>query len=175
MPTLLICVIGQIAEKKQRLSSKKLAAEVPNEQLHFYIADRPADRGKFHMVGARGVFTSHRNVLELAIESKLQNVLVFEDDVAFRSITDVHIARIIAQLSEANWDLMFFGYTFPPDKKLPEGLIPWASQTLGTHFYAVTVLSWAACLNICESASRARLETLNAAQHQPTEFIIAFD
>jgi hypothetical protein len=112
-------------------------SDIPNDQIHFYTAIRPTDKGNFHSLGARGVFTSHQDVLKLAIESKIRNVLVFEDDIAFRAIPDANIAQIMAQLSEKRWDLIFFGYTFPADEHLEGALIPWPNQTLGTHFYAV--------------------------------------
>jgi hypothetical protein len=114
-----------------------IGLDIPNEQVRFYTATRPADRGNYHSVGARGAFTSHRNVLELAAADKLRNVLVFEDDVAFRDVGEDYIAKIIAQLSEENWDLLYFGYASPSDQALVGPLIPWTRITIGTHFYAV--------------------------------------
>jgi len=116
---------------------KKIGLNIPNEQVHFYTATRPTERGTFHSLGARGAFTSHRNVLELAATDKLQNVLVFEDDVSFRNVGEDCISQIIAQLSDRNWDLLYFGYISPSDKALVGPLMPWTHITLGTHFYAV--------------------------------------
>jgi len=115
----------------------KIGLTIPNDQVRFYTATRPTDRGNFHSVGARGAFTSHRNVLDLAAADKLQNVLVFEDDVSFRNVGDDCISQIIARLSDKDWDLIFFGYTSPSDQALIGPLIPWKRITIGTHFYAV--------------------------------------
>ena len=115
----------------------KIGLTIPNEQVRLYTATRPTHRGNFHSLGARGAFSSHRNVLELAAKDKLQNVLVFEDDVSFRDVGDDCITQIIACLSDKDWDLIYFGYNSPLDQALVGPLIPWTSITIGTHFYAV--------------------------------------
>lgn len=115
----------------------KIGLSIPNDQVRFYTATRPTERGNFHSVGARGAFTSHRNVLDQALADKLQNVLVFEDDVSFRNVGESCISQIIARLSHTDWDLIYFGYVTPSDQALAGPLIPWKDITIGTHFYAV--------------------------------------
>lgn len=116
---------------------KQAGLSIPDDKVRFYAATRPAERAQFHSIGARGVFTSHRNVLELAVKDRLRNVLVFEDDVSFRDVGERFLAKLLDQLSKTDWDLLYFGYASPPDDQLTGPLLPWKDITLGTHFYAV--------------------------------------
>lgn len=127
-------------DRKQEVVGEfgKIGLTIPDDHVRFYTATRPTDRGNFPSAGARGVFTSHRNVLELAAKDKLQNVLVFEDDIAFRNVGNDCISQVIRRLHEIDWDLIYFGYylrTNPPPLLGP--LVPWKEITIGTHFYAV--------------------------------------
>lgn len=115
----------------------KIGLTIPNDLIRFYTATRPTERGNFHSVGARGAFSSHRNVLDMAAADKLRNVLVFEDDVSFRDVGDDCISQIITRLSETDWDLIYFGYVSPADQASAGSLIPWKDITIGTHFYGV--------------------------------------
>ncbi len=111
---------------------------IPNERVRFYAAVRPSDKGNFYALGARGSFNSHRNVLKLAAADGLRNVLVFEDDIAFRSVPAIVIDNIVAHLSQENWDVVYFGYLKPRSTVLKGGpLAVWPNDTLGGHFYAV--------------------------------------
>jgi len=116
---------------------QQIGLSIPDDKVRFYTATRPTERAQFHSIGARGVFTSHRNILELAVKDRLRNVLVFEDDVSFRDVGERFIARLLAQISGLEWDLLYFGYASPPDEQLSGPLLPWKDITLGTHFYAV--------------------------------------
>ena len=115
----------------------RIGIEIPSTKVRFYDAVRPLDKGVFHQIGARGTFTSHRDILSIANKDGLRNVLVLEDDVSFRSIDEKHFESLIAKLSQNQWDIIYFGYLVPSDDNLVGPLLPWVQKTLGGHFYGV--------------------------------------
>jgi hypothetical protein len=136
---------------------KRIGIDVPNEKVRFYTATRPTDRGAFVNPGTRGNFTSHRNVLDLAHRDRLRNVLVFEDDVSFRSEKRGLEEELLTRLSGEDWDVMYFAYLSPADDTLRGPLIQWPNDVIGAHFYAVngrfigTMLQY---MNECELRPR---------------------
>lgn len=115
----------------------KAGIPVPGDRIAFYSAERPAERGDFPTVGARGSFTSHWEVLRLAVRDGLRNVLVFEDDVFFRLVDEAAVDRILQYLDRAEWDIVYFGYLQPDHVDLAGPLASWQGTTIGGHFYAV--------------------------------------
>jgi hypothetical protein len=133
---------------------RRVGTEIPNEKVRFYTATRPSEKGGFDSVGTRGCFTSHRNVLGLANRDSLRNVLVFEDDVSFRSVGDAFEEQLLAQLTREDWDLVFFAYASPPDHALKGPLTRWSNDIRGTHFYGVNgafIRTMLLFMNECES------------------------
>jgi hypothetical protein len=116
---------------------RKRGIDIPNPKVQFFTADRPNERGDFPTLGARGSFTSHREILRLAVRDSLRNVLVFEDDVLFKSISAAAIDRILDALDRTPWDVVYFGYVMPDDKALSGPLTAWKDKTIGGHFYGV--------------------------------------
>jgi glycosyl transferase, family 25 len=114
---------------------QKVGINFPNEKVLFFTATRPLDKGGFSNVGLRGCFTSHREILEIAEKDGIRNVLIFEDDVSFRSVENGQ--QIINQLACEDWDVVYFGYLAPLDHGLAGPLMPWSTDISGTHFYAV--------------------------------------
>src|SRR5947209_2748568 len=110
---------------------------IPNGKVQFYTAVRHTDKAGFPDVGTRGNFDSHRRVLEIANEERLRNVLIFEDDVCFRSIGDSFKQQLVAQLLREEWDVVCFGYLVPSDAGLAGPLLRWQDDFLGAQFYAV--------------------------------------
>lgn len=136
---------------------RRVGVNIPNEKVRFYTAIRPTDKAGFVNIGTRGNFTSHRNVLELASRDHLRNVLVFEDDVSFRSVEDDFEQNLVKQLSREDWDVVYFAYLSPPDHALKGPLTRWPNDIIGAHFYAVngkfigTMLQY---MNECELRPR---------------------
>jgi hypothetical protein len=114
----------------------RIGIDVPTASVRFFYGSRPTERGEFYAIGAKGSFYSHRNVLKLALKNRAKNVLVFEDDVAFRNKTE-HIDQILDLLSKIQWDIIYFGYCSPRDEGLTGPLHAWPGDTIGGHFYAV--------------------------------------
>jgi hypothetical protein len=115
----------------------KIGFRIPNQNIVFYEAKRPSEKGNFPDVGTRGNFESHRNVLDLALKERLRNVLIFEDDVSFRSIDEDVERRIVSRLQVEDWDVIYFGYCKPSDYGLSGPLMPWSNDVIGAHCYAV--------------------------------------
>ncbi len=115
----------------------KIGIRIPNERVRFYSAERVLEKGEFPDVGARGCFNSHRNVLDLAHKDRLHNVLIFEDDVSFRSVGDEIERQILSRLQIEDWDVIHFGYLEPSDSNFRGPLMPWRKRVIGAHFYAV--------------------------------------
>jgi glycosyl transferase, family 25 len=125
---------------RRRLAERefhKIGITIPNNKIQFYTAIRPIDKGVFQDIGTRGCFTSHKNILEIAHRDGLQNVLVFEDDVSFRSAGNAFGRQLISQLRHEDWDLAFFGYNSPLDEDLTGPWMRWQGDILGAHFFAV--------------------------------------
>jgi glycosyl transferase, family 25 len=130
---------------------------IPNERVRFYTAKRPTDKGNFVTLGMRGCFTSHLEVLEDAQRDNLRNVLVFEDDVSFRDIGVDFQNRLLDDLSQRRWDLLWLGYLRPEDVTLAGPLARWGNDILGAHTYAVNgpfISAMAQYMQDCERRPR---------------------
>ena len=71
-------------------------------RIAFFKAIRPADRGDFTSVGARGVYESQSAILKEA-GRKQQSVLILEDDCDFTSKASSYVA-------DSTWDIVYGGY-----------------------------------------------------------------
>jgi len=116
---------------------RRVGISIPNDKVRFFNAVRPSDKGGFQDIGTRGCFNSHRSILEIANQENLRNILIFEDDVSFRSISATFERHLMAQLSDEDWDVVFFGYSMPSDEFLTGPLMRWPNDIRSTHFYGV--------------------------------------
>lgn len=125
---------------RQREVLEEFAAvgvDTARHRLEFYLADRPVSQGGFPTLGARGCFTSHREVLRQAIAAGAQSVLVFEDDVFLRRTSAVAIDALVMAMNSTLWDIIYFGY-LKPESVSPAGpLTAWQGLTIGGHFYGI--------------------------------------
>jgi len=147
------------ADRRRQVEDEfcSVGVAVPNDKVRFYSSVRPVDKGPFTDIGTRGCFESHRNILQLADREGLRNVLIFEDDVSFRSVGPDLERRLIARLSEVDWDVVCFGYLAPSDDKLGGPLVRWPQDIIGAHFYAVNgkfIHGMLEYMQACESRSR---------------------
>ena len=134
---------------------------IPNEKIHFYTAVRPTDKAGFIDAGTRGNFTSHRNVLALANQDRLGNVLIFEDDVSFRNVGASFQEEIIKRLRQQDWDVVLFAYLVPADESLAGPFLEWTKDIVGAHFYAVNgkfIPKMLQYMNQCELRPRGHRE-----------------
>lgn len=134
--------IIHLRERKDRYRDtlkelKKQGVASDLDQVVFYSTERPTEQGDFPTLGARGSFTSHTNVMKLALEQNLDRVLVMEDDIAILNTVKTHGLEVVKHLENIPWDIVYFGYLVP--KHLPPGppLVPYHGPTQGGHFYGV--------------------------------------
>lgn len=133
---------------------RRVGVEVSgSDKVSFYTAFRPSDSGSFEDVGTRGCFESHRGVLELALQNHFKNVLIFEDDVCFRYISEGFEQQLISLISGEAWDILYLGYGYPNDDGLTGPLLKWTNDIQGSHFYAVNgpfIETFFNYMNACE-------------------------
>jgi glycosyl transferase family 25 len=117
---------------------KSIGIHIPNDKIRYFSAQRMTERGGFVDVGTRGNYDSHRAVLKLAVQDRLSNILVVEDDVSFRSIGNAFKDQLVAQLSRQEWDVVCLGYAKPDDKSLTgDTLQQLQTDFLGAQLYGV--------------------------------------
>lgn len=71
-------------------------------RVAFFRAIRPDDAGDFTSIGARGVYASHRIILEEAVAAG-ESVLILEDDCDFAG-------PVTTYATEDDWDIFYGGY-----------------------------------------------------------------
>lgn len=112
-------------EMAQQLKRVGLSFDSPS--VHLFPAIRPADKGGFESIGARGCFMSHLAILKAANGSR--NVLILEDDLNF--------ATSLASIAlPESWDIFYGGalHTLEPAGKLTN--VPSNHVIQCSHFVA---------------------------------------
>ena len=137
-----VYIINLISRPDRKIDTikefKRINIHIPNNNIEFYHAVKPENRGNYRTNGARGIHFSHRSIFEDAIKNRYNKVLIFEDDVLFkRNITNEHENKIIKDLDLLNWDIVMFGYLMPKKKIDGFGIVPYPDITRGTHFYGI--------------------------------------
>ncbi len=110
--------------------------EINSDKVTFFEAVTPDDPKGFPNKGARGCFLSHLTILEHAIETKVPNLLILEDDICFSKHIAEYGTKCIKELQNMEWDLVYFGHTFENLQGEIEWL-PLKEPTQLSHFYAV--------------------------------------
>jgi hypothetical protein len=127
-------------EDRRQLIVKELEeAEMPlmPHKIEIFPAIRPDEAGGFPSIGARGCFSSHVAILKQAKDKGLSNILIVEDDLEISPKLTTHQAVIVEQLSQQDWDFVYFGHLEEVEQKSPVGLVPFSGKMRTTHFYAV--------------------------------------
>ncbi len=91
--------------------------------VELFPAVRPADRGDFPSIGARGCFMSHLGIIERAVGLGLTRILILEDDMDWtRVITNIS-GEDLRLLTETDWHFLHGGQvTGPPKEASPFGM-----------------------------------------------------
>lgn len=89
---------------------KSIGSDLITGKVELFPAIKPHDYGDFPSQGVLGCFLSHLQVLKLAREENLKNVLIIEDDLAIsRRIR--RISSILPDfLNDRDWDIIFLGF-----------------------------------------------------------------
>jgi len=125
---------------RRREMERELALAGPSlapEHVEFFPAVRPDDAGPFPSIGARGCFLSHLEILKIARERGLRNVLFMEDDLAVSPKFKTHSNAIAELLRSTEWDIVYLGHVIPVAETDTIHLIPYHEYLMTTHFYVV--------------------------------------
>lgn len=106
-------------------------------KLEFFPAIRPDSAADFPSIGARGCFMSHLQVLKMAREQGLANVLIMEDDVLMSRDFNTYEASLIQQLSQTEWGIAYFGYPIKLSTPVTGQFVPLTESIHTAHFYSV--------------------------------------
>jgi len=94
--------------REMAVQLKLIGLEVDDPLVQIFPATRPADRGAFSSIGARGCFLSHLGVLKDAVAKGYRSILILEDDVDWtRAVLDKK-ARLDA-LVQTDWTYLHGG------------------------------------------------------------------
>ena len=94
-------------EVEQQLNRFGLSLDHPAVTL--VPASRPADRGEFPNVGARGCFESHLITLRAALDAGHQHFLILEDDADFSDDLDSRLDALSEAAQGLDWGI-FYGW-----------------------------------------------------------------
>jgi hypothetical protein len=106
-------------------------------KVEMFAAIRPKEPMGFPSIGARGCFLSHLGILNLAIERKLRNVLVVEDDLALSTLMHTHLSDLVRELESRTWGIVYLGHVEQVSESGPPRLTPIDRPLMTSHFYAV--------------------------------------
>ncbi|NJL23200.1 MAG: glycosyltransferase family 25 protein [Leptolyngbyaceae cyanobacterium SM1_3_5] len=100
----------RIDRRRKMKQELKMLGLVEPSRVAFFSAIKPADKGDFPGLGARGCFLSHLAVLREAERKNLDNVLIMEDDLLFTRFLIQQQDEIVNELQQLNWDIAYLGH-----------------------------------------------------------------
>lgn len=106
-------------DRRRALERELQSLGLSSSRVQFFSAIRPASKGEFSSIGARGCYESHLQILREARESG-RSVLILEDDCTF----DLDALECVTPMT---WDIFYGGY-YPAD---PTDLA--TSDIIGSH------------------------------------------
>lgn len=116
----------------------RVGLRVDGEKIRYLRAIRPDDAGLFPSLGARGCFMSHLSILNDAIDSGLDTILVMEDDLAIDERFTQAQPEMCRALREERWHFAYLGHVYPlPDDGGKPGWHASQHPLATTHFYAL--------------------------------------
>ena len=91
----------------------------------------------FSLLGMCGCMLSHRAIVESAREARLENVLVFEDDIKVIPANIDSVDGTLQELAELDWDVFYLGATYLfPLKAMSRHLVNVVNGAYATHAIA---------------------------------------
>jgi glycosyl transferase family 25 len=120
-----------------------------HHKVHRFDAIRPTDAGDFPTVGTRGCFMSHLGVLQEAMKSGHQRILILEDDLDFSSDFSERWPQTACALKTQPWGLFYGCYEIPhadqPQIQRPVFVAPAEMPIMLAAFVAIQGEAIAAC------------------------------
>lgn len=143
-----LAFVINLPERQDRLRSagnefERVGWTIGPTGVRLFPACRFDDPAGFPSAGIRGCFQSHYECLRTARAEEKRNVLIFEDDIALTSALPRLTPSIIRQLTDEEWDFVFFGHeNTGPIEAAHSGteevkLVPYTAELINAHFYAV--------------------------------------
>jgi glycosyl transferase family 25 len=133
------------ADRRREASEEfaRLGLAIDGDRIAFHEACRPNDPGGFQTIGTRGCFFSHLQVLELALNDGVGNILILEDDLDFSHNVESLIPVALDKLAEHPWGIFYGGLlacSNPSERAVAAPL--WRASpdngVLGAHFLALS-------------------------------------
>jgi hypothetical protein len=131
-----------LAERKDRRRAivgelERAGMPLSAGRVEIFPAIKPADRLGFQSVNVLGCFLSHYRILVEALQRKLPNVLILEDDLMILPALQRNLELVLSTLRSVDWGIVYLGHIEPvPDSAVPE-LVPFDQPVVTAHFYAV--------------------------------------
>jgi glycosyl transferase, family 25 len=100
--------------REMALQLQRIGLSIESASIQLFPAVRPADRGGFPSLGARGCFMSHLNVLREAASQGLQRILILEDDLNFAEDFSIRAVGLLEDLAARPWSVFYGGYHLGP-------------------------------------------------------------
>jgi glycosyl transferase family 25 len=106
-------------------------------RVEMFPAVKPREKMGFPNTGARGCFLSHLGILTRALERRLSNVLIVEDDLIVSPMVNRHLEAIVRHLEATPWGLVYLGHIEDVSPAATPRLVPFDRPLVTSHFYAV--------------------------------------
>ncbi|UZQ55744.1 glycosyltransferase family 25 protein [Trichothermofontia sichuanensis B231] len=122
-------------QMKQEL--KMLGLSELSEEVIFFPAIRPTDKGEFPSIGSKGCFLSHLAILKEAKSQNLNNLLIMEDDLSFTRFLVKKQDTIVDELRRLSWDFAYLGHGVNWNSGGGQIFHEYSEPLALTHFFAV--------------------------------------
>ncbi|MFL0799290.1 MAG: glycosyltransferase family 25 protein [Agarilytica sp.] len=109
---------------------------INNNKCDFFSAIKPDDTGGFPNIGTRGCFLSHLAIIESAIQTNLETILIIEDDIYFSRKIHKYTQDALDGLNKLEWDIAYLGHPLGDDQKKPSWKLL-DQPMMMSHFYAL--------------------------------------
>ena len=137
-------LVINLAERiDRRRSVEREFQKIAWTDYKFFPAIRFDDAAGFGLPSWRGCFTSHLECLRLAQQQHLENVLIFEDDIALIPSILRLTPLIIATIRKLDWDFLYFGHEMTGNiaratRRTDEVVFErYTGEIMTAHFYAI--------------------------------------
>jgi hypothetical protein len=125
---------------QMRQQLKAIGLRLGEGNVVLFPAIRPACKGEFESVGARGCFLSHLGCLEHAVRDSCARIAIFEDDLTFTQDFNARIDTLVRQLARMPWRIFYGGHRISgaAPRSPASGLwpVPADIEVATTHFVA---------------------------------------